>query len=215
VPTFHAILNFFSCTHTQLSLETLHSGVFLTLLPPLSPQQLHVRNAQAIHWHHQHGSVQQVHEVQALGTSLEAAPGSAEFKWATHPERHTLRQVAIGARVMLTTTIDIPRGFTNGAFGTVVAVKFDREGVHIQAVQVHLDSTGERMTLKHSSVYKLARNSHSGSNGWDLRTFPMVLAYAIIAHKSQVWFRVHPTFRVGFSMHAADEKMRGHDVDGM
>ena len=62
--------------------------------------------------------------------------------------------VKVGARVMLTTNIDVSDGLTNGAVGTVKYVITEEITKRVKAILVEFDNTDVRQEAKSKSLYK-------------------------------------------------------------
>ena len=115
-----------------------------------------------------------------LATNREAAA------WAegTADAFHTLPFVAVGARVILDTNLDISRGAVNGAMGTVshVGLSPGPPGADsVKSITVRLDSTGQDIIVR-----KMQRQTRTFSGMRYYRaTFPLSLGYALTGHRSQ------------------------------
>ena len=111
---------------------------------------------------------------------------------------HSTLKLAIGARVMLTTNVDVSHGLVNGARGQVVhihtnpdrqvtriLVNFDNERVGLKAIQSSPYRTAFRHAVplsKHEVV--LRAKGKRGSEITRLQ-FPLTLAWATTIHKVQ------------------------------
>jgi hypothetical protein len=102
-------------------------------------------------------------------------------EWLSNPYHHPLRSVAVGARVMITSNIDMDLAAANGACGVVEAIKVGDDG-HPCSLVVRLDLTGKAITLRRTLVHIYygpdKAKYYKGS-------FPCMLAYALTGHKSQ------------------------------
>ena len=63
-------------------------------------------------------------------------------------------QVKVGARVMITTNIDVSDGLTNGAMGFVSHISMDRLSQDIKAILVVFDNPDVGEDAKSRSLYK-------------------------------------------------------------
>ena len=61
----------------------------------------------------------------------------------------------IGARVMLTTNIDVSHGLTNGAVGTVKYVITEEITKRVKVILVEFDNTDVRQEAKSKSLYNI------------------------------------------------------------
>ena len=96
--------------------------------------------------------------------------------------------IATGARVMLLRNIDVTDGLVNGAFGTVVEIQTDNQGI-AKAIHIKFDSekVGKKRKLPNHAV-PIERNEDklSGVNATiTRRQFPLKLAWACTIHKVQ------------------------------
>ena len=111
--------------------------------------------------------------------------------------RHTLR-IKNGAKVMLTTNVDVSDGLTNGTMGTVVHVVRDNTGSP-SVILVQFDGSTIGENARASSPYKHINRSavpiqkgkasftiHGRKSCQASRTqFPLTLAWAVTIHKCQ------------------------------
>ena len=107
--------------------------------------------------------------------------------------------VKVGARVMLTTNIDVSDGLMNGAVGTVKYVITEEITKRVRVILVEFDNTDVGQEAKSNSQYKHINNKavpiyktqaifpvHGKTSCQASRTqFPLVLAWAITIHKCQ------------------------------
>ena len=112
--------------------------------------------------------------------------------------RHTLH-LKVGARVMLTTNVDVSDGLTNGTMGTVSNIIVDHVQNAIKVVLVIFDGENVGLNAKNASIYKQINASAvpimktqatftvSGQKSCHAsRTqFPLTLAWAVTIHKCQ------------------------------
>jgi len=99
-------------------------------------------------------------------------------KWLQEDKFETLHGVAVGARVVLQSNLDLSIGAANGAMGNVKEIRFRNHEVY--GIVVELDS-GATLT-----VYRMHyKYTHHQGNRYFKSTFPLALGYAITGHKSQ------------------------------
>ena len=105
--------------------------------------------------------------------------------------------VKVGARVMLTTNIDVCDGLTNGVMGCVLGVVEKKQKIHVILVKFDSDSVG--MLAKEKSIYKdmypgavpirTIEATFSVRNKGHVRVsrtqFPLFLCWAVTIHKCQ------------------------------
>ncbi|KAG2482459.1 hypothetical protein HYH03_018605 [Edaphochlamys debaryana] len=100
--------------------------------------------------------------------------------WLQDPDFHTLPQVAVGARVMITQNLALQKGSVNGATGVVQALEVGGGG-DVVSIEVLLDHNG--------GVVKVGRSETefrcTGGFKFTKRSFPLALGWAITGHKSQ------------------------------
>ena len=111
---------------------------------------------------------------------------------------HSVLKLAVGARVMLTTNVDVSDGLVNGARGEVVyidtnnnndvatiLVKFDNSRVGLKAIQTspHQARFANAVPLSKYEVVFFAK----GKRGYEIKRlqFPLTLAWATTIHKVQ------------------------------
>jgi hypothetical protein len=100
-------------------------------------------------------------------------------KWFKNRRHNSLTKIAIGARVMITKNINLARKMANGATGVVQDVI--QQGGKVVKILVKLDSDGKVVTITRSNHYTCYHNNRRLHKD----TFPLILAYAITAHKCQ------------------------------
>ena len=111
--------------------------------------------------------------------------------------RHTLR-LKVGAKVMLTTNVDVSDGLTNGTMGTVAHVVKDIAGnINVILVLFENDSVGENThsASSYKHINALAVPILKGQATFTVRgrkschasrtQFPLTLAWAVTIHKCQ------------------------------
>jgi hypothetical protein len=172
-----------------------HTARPLPFPAPTHREDVRAHNATALHWHRQQRTVGNVvypvhmqHDAGAAGP----AAATAAAKWLADPDFHDLTHVAIGARVMFVATVDKAKGTTNSAMGTVIAIRLAAaapsgmvlpEGERwVKAVKVKLDGPGDRCAWVRRTT--TATHYHQGKPIVK-RTFPIILAYAMTAHRAQ------------------------------
>ena len=83
--------------------------------------------------------------------------------------------LCIGVRVMLRRNIDVSTGLVNGAIGTVLSIKPSSIQIKFDNISKPCDiemTSSKFVLMKYYSVYR--------------KQFPLILAFAITIHKSQV-----------------------------
>ena len=107
--------------------------------------------------------------------------------------------VKLGARVMLTTNIDVSDGLTNGTVGAVKYVITEEITKGVKVILVEFDNRDVRQEAKSKSLYKHINSKavsicktqaifpvHGKTSCQASQTqFPLVLAWAITIHKCQ------------------------------
>ena len=108
-------------------------------------------------------------------------------------------QVKVGARVMITTNIDVSDGLTNGAMGFVSNIVMDTLSQDIKAILVVFDNSDVGEDARSRSLYKHI-NANAvpityGQKSFQLKNkkscqvtrkqFPLTLAWAVTIHKCQ------------------------------
>ena len=120
--------------------------------------------------------------------------------------------VKVGARVMLTTNIDVSDGLTNGIVGTVKYVITEEITKRVKVILVEFDNKDVGQEAKSNSQYKHINSKavpiyktqaiftvHGKSSCQATWTqFPLVLVWAITIHKCQVHYTVGQAY-VAFS----------------
>lgn len=101
-------------------------------------------------------------------------------RWVYKKHFHTLPQLAVGALVRVTANLNLKKGASNGAIGTVLG--FRRAGPHDDIVEI-------RVRLHNGDVTNVSRSKRDttmdGARTHCKKTFPLMLAYAITGHSSQ------------------------------
>eukprot|EP00798_Chlamydomonas_sp_ICE-L_P000316 gene316-biopygen13014 len=93
---------------------------------------------------------------------------------------HHLKEVSIGAKVMLTNNINLKKGAANGSTGIVLDIAFDaQKNVRNFTVLLHRSN-------KVIKVYRTTfRTVYAQGCRFFKSSFPLMLAYAMTGHKSQ------------------------------
>ncbi len=107
--------------------------------------------------------------------------------WMQDPTFHTLKEVGVGARVLVTENCDLSAGTANGATGTVVGVEEgpdqdDPEVMLVKCIRVKMDWTQKTVNL----YARTTANKHHNGKTYTKHAHPLMLAWAITAHRSQV-----------------------------
>jgi hypothetical protein len=165
-----------SCIHPADSLQE-HMTDDATIICT-HKQDVRRHNTAALHWHARQGTVQQIHTVEPMFEPLLSANNPELLPWVD--KHHQLLEVAVGARVMFTATLDKRSGKVNGARGTVTALELEPNGF-VERIIVQLDSNGRQVKVGrcHAPAKRI------GDVLTTITTFPLTLCYAITAHKCQ------------------------------
>ena len=139
----------------------------------------------------------------AVDSKKDTSTNLANIKMPEKPRdtgnlRHILN-IKVGARVMLTTNVDVSDGLTNGSMGIVQYIALDERGSSIKAVLVKFDGENVGTNAKKSSEFRQMFSSavpiykgqatftvHGRKSCHASRTqFPLTLAWAVTIHKCQ------------------------------
>ena len=63
-------------------------------------------------------------------------------------------KIKVGARVMITTNIDVSDGLTNGVMGTIVNILKDEDEVNVKVILVKFDNSDVGQSARSQSLYK-------------------------------------------------------------
>ena len=63
-------------------------------------------------------------------------------------------KIKVGARVMITTNIDVSDGLTNGVMGTIVNILKDEDEVNVKVILVKFDNSHVGQSARSQSLYK-------------------------------------------------------------
>ena len=119
----------------------------------------------------------QIHAIQPAGNGADC-PELAE--WFDDPEANTLPLVAVGAKVMVLSNINVACSVANGSPGVVHSLQHDAEG-KLTCIVVHMTNTNRLQRVTRSKS-----NSHSYEGvTYYRKTFPLMLSYAMTVHKCQ------------------------------
>lgn len=144
-------------------------------------------NEQALRWHMANNpavtgpvyAVQMQHNAHGCGHMQQ---------WLKHPGFHLLTSVAQGCRVVYTTTVCKATGATNSAMGTVEEVVLGppppgeaSQQPWVQALKIRLDVSNKLVTVGRTVQHTTRRQDKDFIKA----TFPVVLGYAITAHRAQ------------------------------
>ena len=94
--------------------------------------------------------------------------------WLDDAHFHQLHNVVVGAFVMFTKNISLPKGVVNGATATVTSTNLDTNQ-NVTSITVQITNTGKQMILKRSTFehgYIFGKKFYKSG-------FPIVLAYAM------------------------------------
>jgi len=92
---------------------------------------------------------------------------------------HTLPSVALGAKVTLTSNLNLEKGACNGAIGHVTGIQYQNGEIH--KLQVTLAGHDNPVNVYRST----SRTCYHGVKEYRISTFPLQLAYAITGHRCQ------------------------------
>ena len=112
--------------------------------------------------------------------------------------RHTLR-IKVGAKVMLTTNVDVSDGLTNGSMGVVSKIICDNSTAKIKTVLVRFNDDSVGINARNASTYKAVDSQavpiYKGQATFTINNrrscnasrsqFPLTLAWAVTIHKCQ------------------------------
>jgi hypothetical protein len=102
-------------------------------------------------------------------------------RWVRNEKHHPLQNVGVGARMMVTENIDVPKGIANSAQCTCTNVVVDSKGV-VQWIEADFTKPKPKKYMFSRSVVK---RKYMGKNRFLKKSFPLALAYALTAHKCQ------------------------------
>ncbi len=91
-----------------------------------------------------------------------------------------MQHVALGALVMLTENIDLKIGAANGTTGIVTKLEFDLEN-NVCSISIALNPLGYVQIVRKKSI----QNKYDSKGHFYKASFPLMLGYAIVGHKSQ------------------------------
>jgi ATP-dependent DNA helicase PIF1 len=91
-----------------------------------------------------------------------------------------MQHVTLRTLVMLTENIDLKVGAANGTTGIVTKLEFDSEN-NVCSIFVALNSSGYVQIVRKKSI----QNKYDSQGHFYKASFPLMLGYAIIGHKSQ------------------------------
>lgn len=101
-------------------------------------------------------------------------------EWFNDPQANPLPLVAIGAKVMVLSNINVAASVANGSSGIVDSLKYDRHGKLVTIV-VKMTDSGRLQRVTRSQSHS---RTYEGKTYYRT-TFPLTLAYAMTVHKSQ------------------------------
>ncbi len=91
-----------------------------------------------------------------------------------------MQHVVLGALVMLTKNIDLKVGATNGTTGIVTKLEFDLED-NVCSISIVVNPSRYVEIVQKKSI----QNKYDSQGHFYKASFPLMLGYAIIGHKSQ------------------------------
>jgi ATP-dependent exoDNAse (exonuclease V) alpha subunit len=100
--------------------------------------------------------------------------------WVNNKRFNHMQHVALGALVMLTENIDLKVGVANGTTRIVTKLEFDLED-NVCSIFVALNPSGNVQIVQKKSI----QNKYDSQGHFYKTSFPLMLGYAIIGHKSQ------------------------------
>lgn len=115
-----------------------------------------------------------------VGDMPESAYDDSLRRWLADKRFHTCPTLAIGAKVMITTNINLEHGLCNGAVGHVDSVKRDATGavIAVYVKMLHSDRV-------HRVGRTVAKSEFRHRYTLIKTTFPLMLAWAVTAHRIQ------------------------------
>ena len=118
-----------------------------------------------------------IHAVHPAGSAANCPELS---DWFNDSKANMLPLVAVGAKVMVLSNINVASSVANGSQGIVHSIKYDAHGKLVTIIVEMADSKRlQRVTRSQSSSH-----SYEGKTYYRT-TFPLTLAYAMTVHKSQ------------------------------
>ncbi|MCO5560304.1 hypothetical protein L7F22_049756 [Adiantum nelumboides] len=119
-------------------------------------------------------------EIQEVHVQTNVEEESALNNWINDSKFHELHAIAIGARCMITSNIDLSVGAANGAVCMITKIEKSTEK-NVTSIVVLIIATNKFVILRRS------KHKQTSINGtwYHKSTFPLSLAYAMTNHKSQ------------------------------
>ena len=114
---------------------------------PLKAMHVYCKNISCDEWNDKMLSLLPGHEYinHAVDSKKDTGTGLSNISLSGNPRDtgnlHKIFQVKIGARVMITTNIDVADGLTNGAMGTIVSIVYNDSVKQMRAIFVKFDHT--------------------------------------------------------------------------
>ena len=161
---------------------------------PCRRADVRAHNTTALEWHRAQGllgsPIYAVHMQHDAGSAANAKAAKGAAAFVKQEGFHDLTHVAVGARVMYVSTVNKASGATNSKQGTIVGIKFADawpEGMQpqpgqqwVESLKVVLDGgSGKEITVRRC----IWRATTCHSQQFSKRTFPLILAYAMTAHR--------------------------------
>ena len=100
--------------------------------------------------------------------------------WLSDTKFNHIKTIAVGCLIMFMENVSIPKGTIKGATTTIQEIECSNDGM-VTSIALQLTDTGGKMKLK-SQIFQ---HRYTYYAYYYKASFPIVLAYAIIGHKSQ------------------------------
>jgi len=109
--------------------------------------------------------------------------------WINEQKFRRFHSVALGARVMLTSNVNVEKGLTNGAIGVVRALRYDTHPdtgeQYLRTIRVEFTAhAGQSVSI--NVTRSVVQETYRDGVSFQKSTFPLQLAYAFTGHKAQV-----------------------------
>jgi ATP-dependent DNA helicase PIF1 len=108
--------------------------------------------------------------------------------WINEQKFRRFHSVALGARVMLTSNVNVEKGLTNGAIGVVRALRYDTHPdtgeQYLRTIRVEFTAhAGQSVSI--NVTRSVVQETYRDGVSFQKSTFPLQLAYAFTGHKAQ------------------------------